>query len=608
MRGLAVITAALGVFALPAKAVDYFIYSNLNTGVAGSYGVDGFKGADGIDRIVFYGGSSCAGYIYKVTLPEGTDPNTHPENPEAVGPIATRTFQLESTFPLGVCPGHESEFWVDEDTYAIYLGASVGIRRYVFDSAQNRYVFQASVAPVSPMGEGYHTQSLGYDKATNTWYAGAISWNYTPGTTTRRVWKYDGNQGPSGVWTLAFTYTTPVTPENPLAAGTHHDGLEVLNGHVFLADYQGNTVAEYLPDGTPVKTYVRDPLGHELEGMGFGALKHFWAGSHANLITEFGGGAIQHVVENHPPVVVMPPAVSITVATQNGTSLTAAVADPDGDALTCRWLADGVEVAPAAPAGGDATCTLSLATVATLSPGDHVFTLEVNDGAALSSGQVTVTMSNTAPYCTTTGGGTYELGSSVSLGGEVGDGEGDPVDFEWFEGSTSLGGATVSTVMGGTPVAIPAITSSFPLGEHALTLRVSDRINPPVSCGTTVTVRDTTAPTLSLSASPLVLWPPDHVMRSVSVLATSSDLSGVTLTASVTSSEPPDAAGDGSTEPDWTAPVVDPSGVITLWLRAERSGTGAGRTYTIIVTATDAAGNSTSATIDVLVPHDRRTR
>jgi hypothetical protein len=90
------------------------------------------------------------------------------------------------------------------------------------------------------------------------------------------------------------------------------------------------------------------------------------------------------------------------------------------------------------------------------------------------------------------------------------------------------------------------------------------------------------------------------------VPATSSDAGGVTLTASVASSEPADALGDGSTEPDWTEPVIDEAGAISLWLRAERSGSGPARTYTVIVTATDAAGNATTATIDVLVPHDRR--
>jgi hypothetical protein len=40
-------------------------------------------------------------------------------------------------------------------------------------------------------------------------------------------------------------------------------------------------------------------------------------------------------------------------------------------------------------------------------------------------------------------------------------------------------------------------------------------------------------------------------------------------------------------------------------LRAERTGGGTGRTYTITYSATDASGNSTVAAATVLVPHDQ---
>jgi hypothetical protein len=43
---------------------------------------------------------------------------------------------------------------------------------------------------------------------------------------------------------------------------------------------------------------------------------------------------------------------------------------------------------------------------------------------------------------------------------------------------------------------------------------------------------------------------------------------------------------------------------VSLELRAERAGDGSGRTYTVSVTATDAAGNSTTVPVNVVVPHD----
>ena len=41
-------------------------------------------------------------------------------------------------------------------------------------------------------------------------------------------------------------------------------------------------------------------------------------------------------------------------------------------------------------------------------------------------------------------------------------------------------------------------------------------------------------------------------------------------------------------------------------LRAERSGKGSGRVYTVTYTATDASANGASASATVIVPHDHR--
>jgi hypothetical protein len=69
---------------------------------------------------------------------------------------------------------------------------------------------------------------------------------------------------------------------------------------------------------------------------------------------------------------------------------------------------------------------------------------------------------------------------------------------------------------------------------------------------------------------------------------------------SVTSTEPADGQGSGNTSNDIT--VTDDGRV---FVRAERSGSGSDRVYTLTYRATDAAGNSTTASADVLVPHDQ---
>ncbi len=72
------------------------------------------------------------------------------------------------------------------------------------------------------------------------------------------------------------------------------------------------------------------------------------------------------------------------------------------------------------------------------------------------------------------------------------------------------------------------------------------------------------------------------------------------------SSEDPEKDGSGNTVPDWTTPVVDQAtGIITLSLRAERSGRGTGRIYSVTITATDSVGNTSTATVTCVAPHDR---
>jgi hypothetical protein len=64
--------------------------------------------------------------------------------------------------------------------------------------------------------------------------------------------------------------------------------------------------------------------------------------------------------------------------------------------------------------------------------------------------------------------------------------------------------------------------------------------------------------------------------------------------------EPTNGVGDGDTCPD-SAGI----GTSTAQVRAERSGTGNGRVYTIFFTATDGRGGSTSGTVKVSVPHNQ---
>ena len=78
-------------------------------------------------------------------------------------------------------------------------------------------------------------------------------------------------------------------------------------------------------------------------------------------------------------------------------------------------------------------------------------------------------------------------------------------------------------------------------------------------------------------------------------------LSGLNCVLTVASNEPINGLGDGDTAPDWE--VVDDHHV---QLRAERSGKGNGRLYTITTTCTDASGNAVTKTSTVFVPKNQK--
>ena len=107
-------------------------------------------------------------------------------------------------------------------------------------------------------------------------------------------------------------------------------------------------------------------------------------------------------------------------------------------------------------------------------------------------------------------------------------------------------------------------------------------------------------PSISVTANPNVLWPPNHqyVEVDTTVFITDGGCSAVTITLlSVTSNEPDDGHGDGATTSDIV--IVDN---YTFELRAERGGSGNGRVYTITYEATDDSGNSTIGSAVVSVP------
>lgn len=177
----------------------------------------------------------------------------------------------------------------------------------------------------------------------------------------------------------------------------------------------------------------------------------------------------------------------------------------------------------------------------------------------------------------------------------------DIVSFDWYEGSTLIGSGET-------------INYTFRLGTHTVTLVVTDSAGETSEDEVVITVQDTTPPTIyNILANPSVLWPPNHKMVEVTVTVDYDDicdpapevwLESITMNeGDETNTYNPEfdtTIGDGHTTDDIQ---VDEDGVI--YLRAERSGTGTGRLYTLTYKATDFAGNVATATVTVTVPHDQ---
>ena len=116
----------------------------------------------------------------------------------------------------------------------------------------------------------------------------------------------------------------------------------------------------------------------------------------------------------------------------------------------------------------------------------------------------------------------------------------------------------------------------------------------------TVVVYDDEAPKITgVSATPVVLWPPNHKMRDVMINYTATDNCGTTSTLEVSSSDPINGGSDGDQSPDWE--IVDGHHVR---LRAEKANNGQARYYTIKVTITDGCNAPVDTSITVVVAHN----
>lgn len=172
-------------------------------------------------------------------------------------------------------------------------------------------------------------------------------------------------------------------------------------------------------------------------------------------------------------------------------------------------------------------------------------------------------------------------------------------------------GATASdTCDTSVPVTVSGMVDVNTPGTYVLTYNASDDSgNQADSVQRTVTVVDTTAPTITLNSYAPSMWPPNHKYQTFGLTQfvtgatdscdTTLGISGVVIE-KVTSDEIENGNGDGNTLND----IVIAADCKSVQLRSEREGSSNGRVYTIFFKVTDASGNVGTATAKVVVRHN----
>lgn len=152
-------------------------------------------------------------------------------------------------------------------------------------------------------------------------------------------------------------------------------------------------------------------------------------------------------------------------------------------------------------------------------------------------------------------------------------------------------------------------TGSFTIsteGTTTVSFRSTDRAGNTEAVKTLVVMIDKTAPTISLSANPEEITPPNGKMVPVTLTLNGADaVSGLALVSYTVTDE----YGASLSIPPRTLTGNSASWTETLLVEARRNGEDSdGRLYTVTATLTDAAGNISTASVNIVVAHDQRNK
>ncbi len=232
--------------------------------------------------------------VYKIGILDSDNngtiqPNQHPLNPKATGPMEQRTIELVKTYdktadnaPVGQASVSSLYAWSNDTVLSLGPVRNGTITEYTFLGQTNAPVIQPTATTAMSF--------FGYGHWEKRWYAANES--------KRQVYSY---HEPTKSWVVEFAY--------PDMAGSHMDGMEVVvspktgEQFVYVSDMTSDFIGQYIKraDGWHQEALFEydDTTSTAVEGFGFGALNHFWATS-GSVLFELGGGDLQDDVGNCP--------------------------------------------------------------------------------------------------------------------------------------------------------------------------------------------------------------------------------------------------------------------------------------------------------------------
>lgn len=257
---------------------EYYQYATFTKTSSSVYRGGGDVDTYGNTIYVNRDGSSLDVYTVSLADTDGDgfyEPDQHPDNPIATGPMEARTLNYVKTYTVTALDGATvGEIYAASDR-VYFAGEDEGdIYQYVFSSGVTSKVVDSSY---------FNLSQIGYDDVNNKWYGSNED--------SRTVYSWDGSS-----WQNEFSYSD--------LAGTHMDGLEVVTDpdtntpYVYVSDMTSDYLGQWRYDSA-TSSWVEENLfkytgtAGNVEGLGFGALGHFWAttgfGSSGTLY-EIGGG------------------------------------------------------------------------------------------------------------------------------------------------------------------------------------------------------------------------------------------------------------------------------------------------------------------------------